>query len=314
MGQKPIWLMRQAGRYLPEYMDIRQKIGGFVDLCMNPDMASEVTLQPIKRFDFDAAIIFSDILMIPYALGQKLWFETGEGPRLGDLNWHEFDAQKLQPVYDAITLTRQNLDDEKSLIGFAGAPWTLLLYTLQGRGGNDFVTARSMVYNDLENAKKLLKILEQSVIEHLSNQIKAGADVVQIFDSWAGLCPAQLQNDFLIDPVKNIVSALKKLHPDVTIIAFPKGYKDLNQYTKIIGNDVVGIDQFSHLTWVDKDIATQGNLDPLVLIQGGDVLEKAVLSILEKTENRAHIFNLGHGIDKTTPIAHVEQLVRFVKG
>lgn len=306
--------MRQAGRYLPEYLEIRKEIGGFVDLCMNPEMASEVTLQPIKRFDFDAAIIFSDILMVPMALGQKLWFEKGEGPRLGDLNWHDFDADMMQPVYNAITLTRSNLAKEKSLIGFAGAPWTLLLYSLQGRGGNDFVSARSMVYADVNKAQSLIDVLEKSIITHLSNQIKAGADVVQIFDSWAGLCPTYLQDDFLINPVKNIIIALKKAHPDITIIAFPKGFQNLTSYTKKVGADVVGVDQFNDIDMLDKSITTQGNLDPLALIQGGDVLEKSVMSILEKTKDRDHIFNLGHGIDKTTPIKHVEQLVRLVKG
>lgn len=315
LAKKPIWLMRQAGRYLPEYLETRKQAGDFVSLCLNPQLACEVTLQPIRRFGFDASIIFSDILMIPFGLGQDLWFETGEGPRLGELSWsQELDLEKLDPIYQAITLTRDNLPQNTPLIGFAGAPWTLLLYALQCRGGSDFIPARQIIYKDPKRALSLIKILEKAIITHLSEQIKAGCQMVQIFDSWAGLCPSTLQHNFLLNPVKNIITTLKTLHPDTPIIAFPKGFSNLNHYQDFVSCDIIGVDQFTPLTDLDNNRFIQGNLDPLALIAGGDILKKAVDTILEKTEGRPHIFNLGHGIDKTTPIKHVEELLKMVQG
>lgn len=313
-SEQKIWVMRQAGRYLPEYREVRAKAGDFVSLCLNPEFASEVTLQPIRRFDFDAAIIFSDILMIPYALGQKLWFEEGEGPRLGDAEWSDFSAEKLAPVYEAIRLTRTGLNDQKSLIGFAGAPWTLLVYALQGKGGGEFEVARKAVYADQKDALNRIEILTNAVIDHLSNQIDAGCDAVQIFDSWAALCPADLQNDFIVQPARKIVSSIRAKHPDVTIIAFPKGFSDLEGFVETVKPDVLGCDQFtSRKRMKTLDCMVQGNLDPLVLIEGGVALEEAIKTLKSDMQGKKFIFNLGHGISKETPIGHVETLVRIVR-
>jgi uroporphyrinogen decarboxylase len=310
LPKPPVWLMRQAGRYLPEYRAVREQAGDFVALCLNPELACEVTLQPIRRFGFDAAIIFSDILMIPYALGQKLWFETGEGPRLGAPDWHEFDAEKLQPVYDAIRLTRTNLPKEAALIGFAGAPWTLLMYTLQGKGGGEFQDARLKIYGNIDDARVKLSVLTKAVGDHLINQIDAGCDTVQIFDSWAGLCPTYLHKDFLFDPAKTIVQTVRTARPNAKIIAFPKGYAGPKGYIEHVKPDVLGCDQFMPWPIMNSlDVVAQGNLDPMALKAGGAALDKAVDGILTAMEGRRHIFNLGHGIDKDTPLAHVEHLV-----
>lgn len=310
----PLWLMRQAGRYLPEYGETRALAGDFVSLCLNPELACEVTLQPIRRFGFDASIIFSDILMVPYALGQKLWFEEGEGPRLGDANWHEFDQDLVAPVYDAVRLTREGLPKETALIGFAGAPWTLLLYALQGRGGQEFQNGRLKVYADQTEALQRIQVLTDAVTKHLINQIDAGCDTVQIFDSWAGLCPAPLRRDFVVRPIRAIVDAIKAQRPHVPVIVFAKGYNDVATLGDLVHADAIGVDQYTPLSSVITGKVVQGNLDPLALIAGGDVLQQAVERILTDMDGKAHIFNLGHGIDKTTPIAHVEQLVRMVKG
>ena len=306
--------MRQAGRYLPEYNEVRAQAGDFVSLCLNPELACEVTLQPIRRFGFDAAIIFSDILMIPYALGQKLWFEAGEGPRLGEPGWQDFSPEKLEPVYEAIRLTRQKLDAGTSLIGFAGAPWTLLMYALQGKGGGEFQDGRSKVYVDLADAKAKLAVLTRAVSDHLIAQIDAGCDTVQIFDSWAGLCPTPLHKEFLFDPAKAIVDAVRAARPDAGIIAFPKGFNGPKGYINHVKPDVLGCDQFMPgPVMADMDVIAQGNLDPLALLTGGRVLDEAVDLILARMEGKAHIFNLGHGIDKHTPPAHVEQLMKRIR-
>jgi uroporphyrinogen decarboxylase len=310
----PLWLMRQAGRYLPEYREARKQAGDFVSLCLNPELACEVTLQPIRRFGFDASIIFSDILMVPYALGQKLWFEEGEGPRLGEPVWHDFDESLMAPVYDAVRLTRSGLPKDTALIGFAGAPWTLLLYALQGKGGGEFQTGRLKVYQNKAEALQRIQVLTNAVTTHLLNQIDAGCDTVQIFDSWAGLCPAPLCRDFIIRPIQTIVKAIKAARPRVPVIVFAKGYNDPATLGDLVQADAIGIDQYTPLSTVITNKVVQGNLDPLALIAGGDVLQQAVEHILTDMDGKAHIFNLGHGIDKTTPVEHVEQLIRLVKG
>lgn len=314
-GKTPLWLMRQAGRYLPEYRETRAKAGDFVSLCLNPELACEVTLQPIRRFGFDASIIFSDILMVPYALGQKLWFEEGEGPRLGEPDWTGWNSESVQPVYDAVRLTRAGLPKETALIGFAGAPWTLLMYALQGRGGKEFQDARLKIYADLDGARTRLKILTEAIGTHLIGQIEAGCDTVQIFDSWAGLCPQDLEVEFVFEPVAEIITRINQSHPDVPVILFSKGHHNKLALGLAAGADAIGFDQFTPLP-LDPvgDVVIQGNLDPLALITGGDVLKRSVEGILETMQNRPHIFNLGHGIDKDTPVKHVEELVRMVKG
>ncbi len=312
-ARPPLWLMRQAGRYLPEYREVRKQAGDFVSLCLNPELACEVTLQPIRRFGFDAAIIFSDILMVPYGLGQKLWFEEGEGPRLGEAVWNEFNPETLENVYQAIRLTRRDLPQQTALIGFAGAPWTLLLYALQGKGGGEFHEGRLKVYADLPDALRRIDILTNAITDHLLNQIDAGCDTVQIFDSWAGLCPTNLEIDFIFKPIQKIIDTIHEKHPHLPVILFAKGHSNPYGMGAIAGADAIGIDQFTFLEPQDDQVL-QGNLDPLALIAGGDVLQKAVEQILQITEGKPHIFNLGHGIDKTTPIEHVEQLVRMVKG
>lgn len=310
----PVWFMRQAGRYLPEYRSVRDKAGDFLNLCYTPEWACEVTLQPIRRFNCDAAIIFSDILVLLQALGQKLWFEPGEGPRLGAPDWSEMNLSQLGPVYEAIRQTRQLLSKDRNLIGFAGAPWTLLLYALQGKGGADFVEGRAMVYADLPAARDRVDILTDAVATHLENQILAGCDTVQLFDSWAGLCPAALHNDFILVPAQKIVSRLRSRFPGATIIAFPKGFGDLDRFAHTVKPDILGIDQFTRL---DPErfpgIALQGNLDPLVLKAGGTALDAAIHDILQTMKGYPFIFNLGHGIDKDTPIDHVERMIKMVR-
>lgn len=306
--------MRQAGRYLPEYRAIRERAGDFLTLCYTPELASEVTLQPIRRFGCDAAIIFSDILVILQALGQKLWFEPGEGPRLDAPDWSDFNASLLAPVGEAIRQTRTQLPDACSLIGFAGAPWTLLLYAFQGKGGGDFETGRAAVYADPDGAQKRIDILTDAIATHLENQILAGCDTVQLFDSWSGLCPASLHRAFILDPAAAIVSRIKTRFPGVTFIAFPKGFADLEIYAQTVKPDILGIDQFTPLQPERfSGLALQGNLDPLVLKAGGAALDAAIDGILNKMAGKKFIFNLGHGIDKETPIAHVERMIEKVR-
>lgn len=322
----PLWLMRQAGRYLPEYRAIRQKASSFLDFCYNVDMAVEATLQPIRRFGFDAAIIFSDILVIPDALGQKVRFAEGEGPRLEAIENRQgfsclsdaLDLKKLDPVYEALRQVRHALPKQTTLIGFCGAPWTLATYMIAGRGTPDQAPARQFAYADPEGFASLITRLEGACVTHLSKQIEAGAEVVQIFDSWAGVLPEAEFLKWCLEPVANIVSALKILHPDVPVIGFPRAVAGrLDRFVLETNVDAIGLDTAARLKDTRMDmpdhIVTQGNLDPLVLIAGGQALDSAVKRICDATAGTRHIFNLGHGILPSTPIAHVERLVELVR-
>jgi uroporphyrinogen decarboxylase len=320
----PVWLMRQAGRYLPEYRALREKAGSFWGMALNPEFAAEVTLQPIRRFGFDAAILFSDILTVPEALGQKVTFTAGEGPSLAPVTStagfnedRESWAKYFEPVYEALRLTRAGLSDETTLLGFAGAPWTLATYLAAGAGGDEQKAAKLWAYRDPEGFGYLLDILAECVAFHLIRQIDAGADAVQIFDSWASGLPAALFQQVVIAPTKKIVASVRAARPGAKIIGFPRaatlaGYAD---YVAATGVDAVSLDTSMPMAWAAKNLgcALQGNLDPIALIAGGAALDKAVDDILQAMAGKPFIFNLGHGILPETPIAHVEQLLKRIR-
>lgn len=317
----PFWLMRQAGRYLPEYRELRKKAGSFLNLCFNPDWAAEITLQPIRRFDMDAAILFSDILVVPYALGQELDFVEGEGPRLGMLKVDRlsFDPSRLAPVYETLKKLRQQLAPEKTLIGFAGAPWTVACYMVDGQGGGEFGKTKKFAFENPEGFGVLIDKIVDATVLYLSAQAKSGADVVQIFDSWAGLLPEPYFTRWVIKPVHEIIRRLKMEHPHLPVIAFPRGAGELyKKYAAEVEADGIGIDTATPLSWAVKEFGEQaclqGNLDPEVLLVGGKVLEDAALSILDAAKGRPFIFNLGHGVIKETPPEHVAQLAKLIRG
>lgn len=321
----PIWLMRQAGRYLPEYRKLRAEAGSFWAMALTPKYAAEITLQPIRRFDFDAAILFSDILTVPEALGQKVTFTEGEGPSLKPVTSIQgFNEDRVQwanyfePVYEALRLTRAGLTPGTALLGFAGAPWTLATYLAAGVGGDDQKAAKLWAYRDPQGFGYLLDILADCVAFHLIRQLEAGADAVQIFDSWAGGVPASLFERVVIAPAKKIVAAVRAARPDAKIIGFPRGvtlagYQD---YLQATGVDALSLDSATPMPWAAANLnrALQGNLDPIALIAGGAALDQAVDEILQAANGKPHIFNLGHGILPETPIAHVEQLLKRIRG
>lgn len=318
----PIWLMRQAGRYLPEYRELRAKAGSFLNLCYTPDMAAEITLQPLRRFDLDAAILFSDILVIPHALGQGLDFVEGEGPVLPPLErLSDFDnlditgfEEKLAPVYKTLSLLKRDLPVQKTLIGFAGAPWTIACYMLHGRGGGKFERATSIAAEDPEAFKQFLFKLADVTAAYLISQIRHGADTVQIFDSWAGLVPEQHFYDRVIAPAARIVSAIKAVYPNVPVIGFPR--QAGNQYAAYAaetGISALGLDPAADISAMPRDICLQGNLAPELLLSGGDPMRLAVVEILDKAAGRPFVFNLGHGVIKETPPEHVAELIALVR-
>jgi uroporphyrinogen decarboxylase len=322
----PIWMMRQAGRYLPEYREVRAKAGGFLDLCFTPDFAVEVTLQPIRRFHFDAAIIFSDILVIPHALGREVRFEVGEGPRLDPLDTPdkiatltaEADFSKLEPVFEALRRVRAELDPKIALIGFCGAPWTVATYMVAGQGTPDQAPARMLAYRHPEAFQEIIDALVENSIHYLVGQLKAGADVLQIFDTWAGVLPPREFQRWSIEPTRRIVAGVRAKVPDAKIIGFPRGAgAQLPGYVDATGVDAVSIDWAAEPSFirerVQSKVAVQGNLDPLVLITGGAPLDRAIDDVLENYARGRLIFNLGHGITPETPIAHVEQMIRRVR-
>ena len=320
----PVWLMRQAGRYLPEYRALRAAKGGFLELAYDSDSATEITLQPIRRFGFDGAILFSDILVIPHALGQDLWFETGEGPRLAPaLASTDFKKlvpvpERLDPIFETVRKVRTGLPPETTFLGFAGSPWTVATYMVAGQGSKDQADARRMAYSDPAKFGALIDAIVTATVDYLSGQIVAGVDAVQLFDSWAGsLSPAQFEQ-WVITPNARIVASLKQRHPGTPIIGFPKGAGGkLADYAVRTGVDAIGIDETVDPVWANKVIPAgmpvQGNLDPLALIAGGVALESAVTRILNAFADRPHIFNLGHGILPDTPIEHVEKLLTLVR-
>lgn len=321
-NEVPIWLMRQAGRYLEEYRQVRSTTNSFLEFCYNPEKASEVTLQPIRRFDFDASIIFSDILVIPDALGVNVSFQTGEGPVLQKISAKDicnlkYNPNKLQPVYEAIKLVRQELAPEKSLIGFAGSPWTLSTYMVEGGGSKDFHNVKSWAYADPTSFSKLIYILADSIIEHAIAQIEAGVNVFQFFDSWAGTVAAGDEfTKWVIEPTAYIVSKIKGKYPDVPIIGFPRGAGvSYLEYAFKTGVDAISVDYNMPIEWIAEkvDIAIQGNLDPVLLKNNKQQALVQASKILNIMKGRKFIFNLGHGILPETPIENVEALVKLVK-
>ena len=320
----PIWLMRQAGRYLPEYRALRAEKGGFLALATDPEAAAEVTLQPIRRFGFDGAILFSDILMVPWALGQDLSFGVGEGPRLAPalvdtaLAALEAVPERLDPVYATVARVAAALPAETTFLGFAGSPWTVATYMVAGQGSKDQGETRRAAYRDPQAFAEIIDAIAAMTVDYLSAQIENGVEAVQLFDSWAGsLSPAQFER-WVIAPNAAIVAGLKERHPETPIIGFPKGAGGkLPAYARETGVDAVGLDETVDPIWADanlpKHMPVQGNLDPLALIAGGTALDEAIDRVLAAFADRPHIFNLGHGILPDTPIAHVEALLARVR-
>lgn len=323
----PVWMMRQAGRYLPEYRSIREKAGGFLNLCFNPELAAEVTLQPIRRFGFDAAILFSDILVIPLALGRKVEFLAGEGPKLEPLTdasglaslHDELDERVVAPVYETARRVRQALDDKTALIGFCGAPWTVATYMVAGEGTPDQAPARMLAYRDPELFGRLVDRLVEASVAYLSAQLKAGADCVQIFDTWAGVLPPAEFERWSVTPTRRIVDGVRARVPGAKVIGFPRGAgAKLARYVEETGVDAVGVDWTADLAFVRERVQSrkpvQGNVDPLALLAGGAALDRAVDVVLQTLGKGPLIFNLGHGILPETPIVHVERMLKRVWG
>ncbi|NOU02257.1 MAG: uroporphyrinogen decarboxylase [Novosphingobium sp.] len=324
-AERPVWLMRQAGRYLPEYRALRAQKGGFLALVYDAEAAAEITLQPIRRFGFDGAILFSDILIVPYAMGQDLEFLVGEGPalspRLVDTALSALQAvpERLDPIYETVKLVRAQLPADKTMLGFAGSPWTIATYMVNGEGSRDQHETRAMAYRDPAAFQAIIDAVVAVTADYLAGQIAAGAEAVQLFDSWAGsLAPAEFER-WVIAPNAAIVSAIKARFPDVPVIGFPKGAGEkLAAYARETGVDAVGIDETIDPLWAAKTLPAglpvQGNLDPLLLLAGGDELERQALRILDAFADRPHVFNLGHGIGQTTPVENVGQLLSVVRG
>lgn len=322
----PLWLMRQAGRYLPEYRATRSEAGGFLSLCYTPELAEKVTLQPVRRFGFDAAILFSDILVVPDGLGQKVGFQEGEGPvleaitdldGLAKLNLDRMKAH-LAPVYETVSRLSSSLPDAATLIGFAGAPWTVATYMVGGRGSPDQAAAKSWAYRAPDEFQKLIDLLVEATVIHLSAQIDAGAEVVQIFDTWAGSLPPLSFERFALKPVQAIRARLKALHPDVPMIGFPRGAGAMmERYFRETGISAIGLDTGVETEWARDHLQSigcvQGNLDPLLLVAGGAEMRAQARHILETLSGGPFIFNLGHGIVPQTPPDHVAELVEMVR-
>lgn len=323
----PVWFMRQAGRYLPEYRKVRAEAGGFVELCLDPKMAAEVTLQPVRRFDLDAAIIFSDILIVPYALGVPLWFEEGEGPRLEPVHdRHSFqllhevlDRAVTGRVYEAIAAVRAVLPPDTTLIGFCGAPWTVATYLIAGRGTEDQAPAKDLMRSDAKLFAEIIERLADATAEHLVGQLDAGADVVQIFDTWAGSLDADSFLRWCVEPTVRIVSAVRRKKPGARVIVFPRGagLDGIERLVAACGADAVSldsqVDRRQSRALLGGRCALQGNLDPETLLRGGEKLDRAIDEMLRDFSGVRHIFNLGHGILKETPIAHVERMIARVR-
>ncbi len=322
----PIWLMRQAGRYLPEYREIRAEAPSFLDFCYNSKLAVEATLQPIRRFGFDAAILFSDILVAPDALGQSVSFENGEGPRLTPIESaadlaglrDEFDWARLEPVFETVERVKANLPPEVALIGFCGAPWTVASYMIAGRGTPDQAPARLFAYRQPDVFAALIDRLVDASAEYLTRQIRAGAEAVQIFDSWSGVLPPAEFERWCVEPVARIVAKVRAAAPGAPIIAFPRGAAtQLAKFADLDGLAGVGLDTAveprAAAAALPARLALQGNLDPIALLAGGRALDEGVERVSRGFAGRAHIFNLGHGILPQTPIAHVERLVARVR-
>lgn len=322
----PIWLMRQAGRYLPEYRELRRQAGSFLDLCFAPDLAVEVTLQPLRRFRFDAAILFSDILVVPLALGQSVSFQEGVGPVLDPIR-REQDLDRLSaaglvdrlaPVYEAVRGIRRSLSPEQALIGFAGAPWTVATYMVEGGTSRDHANTRGWAYREPESFARLVDLLVEATVEHLAAQVEAGAEVLQIFDTWAGALSYQGMRTWSLQPITRIAAALKQRHPDVPIIVFPRGVGEaVADFAAVPEIDAVSLDSSAaprQASRLQATKAVQGNLDPYVLVAGGEIMRHEIDTLLGSLGRGPYVFNLGHGIVPTTPPEHVAELVERVRG
>ncbi|RDD63267.1 uroporphyrinogen decarboxylase [Ferruginivarius sediminum] len=323
----PIWLMRQAGRYLPEYRELRAQAGSFLDLCFTPELATEVTLQPIRRFGLDGAILFSDILVVPHALGQELWFEEGVGPRLKRLESAEdIDRRlapdglhdRLAPVYETLRRVKAALPAETTLLGFAGAPWTVASYMLEGGSSRDFALAKHWAYGDPDGFGRLVDLLVDATADYLNAQIAAGAEAVQIFDSWAGSLPSAQMRKWCLDPAKALIAKVKARNPDVPVILFPRGAGPFYEaFAAESGADVLGLDTALPPEWardrLQGRVGLQGNLDPLHLVVGGQSMRQAARSIVQALSGGPYVFNLGHGVVPQTPPEHVAELVACVR-
>ena len=320
----PVWMMRQAGRYLPEYRALRAQKGGFLALATDPDAAAEVTLQPLRRFGMDGAILFSDILTIPWALGQDLWFEAGEGPRLAPpLTEGQLDAltpahDRLDPVYAAVRACVAGLEREgfgaTAMLGFAGSPWTVATYMVAGQGSKDQAAARALAWAQPERFGRLIDAIVELTAEYLLKQIEAGCQAVQLFDSWAGSLSPEQFDRWVIAPNRAIVERVHAGAPGVPVIGFPKGAgAKLPRYAREVGADAIGLDETLDPDWahesLPRHLPVQGNLDPTLLLAGGDALDAGVARIRRALGHRPHIFNLGHGISQHTPVAHVERML-----
>ena len=325
LARRPIWLMRQAGRYLPEYRELRAERGGFLALVYDTDAAAEVTVQPVRRFGFDGAILFSDILIVPYAMGQDLQFLAGEGPHLSPklvdaaLNSLTAVPERLAPIYETVAKVKAQLGPETTLLGFAGSPWTVATYMVAGEGSRDHHDTRAMAYRDPQAFHAIIDAITDVTIEYLSGQVEAGAEGLQLFDSWAGsLAPAQFER-WVIAPNAKIAAEMQRRYPHVPVIGFPKGAGEkLAAYARETGVNAVGVDETIDPLWAARELPAgmpvQGNLDPLLLLSGGAELETHTIRVLEAFADRPHVFNLGHGIGQFTPIEHVEQLLKIVRG
>jgi uroporphyrinogen decarboxylase len=324
----PVWIMRQAGRYLPEYRALREKAGSFLDLCYTPELAAEVTLQPVRRFGFDAAILFADILLVPQALGLELDFVEGEGPRLSTvasaadvarLGPAEAVHEQLAPVYETLRIVRERLPRGTALIGFAGAPWTVASYMIAGRGTPDQGPARALMYRDPAAFDALIARVTEATSAYLIRQIEAGAEAVQLFDSWAGALPGRWFRRYAIEPARAIVEAVRAAHPGVPVIGFPRGagamYRDYVEATTVEG---CGLDTAVDPNWAAAALqprcCVQGNLDPLLLVLGGTALERETRTVVEAFAGGPHVFNLGHGITPDADPLHVEIMLKTIRG
>ena len=325
MDHTPVWLMRQAGRYLPEYRQVRAQAGGFLDLCYTPDLASEVTLQPLRRFDLDAAIIFSDILVVPHALGQNVWFAEGEGPRLNPIKtlsdlpgFSKSDfLSHLGPVFEAVSKTRAALNPSKALIGFAGAPWTLACYMIEGKGSRDFQSVRLHALHNPQDFQALLNHLADVIALYLIEKIKAGAEAIQIFDSWSGVLSVEEFDAYCIQPTAKIVKTIKQTFPDVPIIGFPRaagfGYQSYVENTGINGVSCDASIPLDVMKDLQKTVTVQGNLDNILLLKGGVEMDRQAQKICETLGGGSFIFNLGHGVIKETDPQNVERLIEVIR-
>ncbi len=323
----PVWLMRQAGRYLPEYRATRAEAGSFLDLCYRPDLAAEVTLQPIRRYPLDAAILFSDILVVPQALGRRLWFVENEGPKLAPIeDAAEIEAldpttihEPLAPVYETVERVRAGLPDAVTLIGFSGAPWTLACYMIDGQGSKEFMKTRAFAASQPDAFRLLIERLEAAIAAYLGRQIEAGAEVVKLFDSWAGVLAPDGFERWCRGPLERIVRAVRAAHPTVPVIAFPRGVgANYVTFASSVPMQGLALDTSVDMDWaaaaIDPRVTLQGNLDPVALMVGGDALDRATDRIRAAMAERAHVFNLGHGVLQWTEPDHVTRLLRRLKG